>query len=329
MRGPLVDWLLRDYRDNPDPGVHSVLAWLLRRWGRAESLARVEAELPRGSAEHQPENVTTTRWVINGQGQTFAVIPAPGGFEIGSPPDQKSRNPNEDRRRVRIDYPFAVAVHLVTVTEFKKSRPDFKHEWKQFSPGPDTPINGVSWYDAARYCNWLSEQERVPRDQWCYEPNATGEYAEGMKVRANYVRLQGYRLPREAEWEYACRAGTETAWSHGTDATLLGDYGWYAANAGGLMHTATLLRPNGLGLFDMHGNAHQWCQEVYGEMGNQDVDNVETKDSRVFRGGTLVEGAGGSRSTWRGRVQANNNNWDKGLRVARTLQQAGRLPGQE
>jgi formylglycine-generating enzyme required for sulfatase activity len=209
-------------------------------------------------------------------------------------------------------------VQLVTVAEFKKSRPDFNHEWKQFSPGAGTPNNGVSWYDAARYCNWLSEQERIPREQWCYEPNAAGEYAQGMKVKVNYVSLRGYRLPREAEWEYACRAGTETAWSFGTDATLLGNYAWYAANAGGTMHAATLLKPNGLGLFDMHGNARQWCQEVYGGKDNKDIEDVENKDSRVLRGGTLVEGAGGARSAWRGYDPADRNWWNMGIRVART-----------
>ena len=223
---------------------------------------------------------------------------------------------------MRIDYPFAVAVQLVTVAEFKKSRPDFKHEWKQFSPGADTPINGVTWYDAARYCNWLSEQERIPRDQWCYEPNAAGEYAEGMKVKANYASLRGYRLPREAEWEYACRAGTETAWSFGSDATLLGGYAWYAANAGGTMHAATLLKPNGLGLFDMHGNAHQWCQEVYGEKDDKDVEDVENKDRRVLRGSTLVEGSGGRSGSWRkaatGTTRRTATGGTRGIRVVRT-----------
>jgi formylglycine-generating enzyme required for sulfatase activity len=80
--------------------------------------------------------------------------------------------------------------------------PAFQHQ-KQWSPGEDTPINAVSWYDAARYCDWLSEQEKVPKDQWCYEPNAKGEYAEGMKVKPNYRRRAGRnRMPgRRAEGE--------------------------------------------------------------------------------------------------------------------------------
>ena len=223
----------------------------------ADRLPRIEAQ-PRPLAGA----VTKPRWYVNGQGQTFAVIPAPGEFEIGSPPDERGRFGGEDRRRVQIDYPFAVAMKLVTVAEFKKFRPDFQYS-KQYSPGEDTPINEVSWYDAAAYCNWLSEQEKVPKDQWCYEPNAKGEYAEGMKVKANYRELSGYRLPREAEWEYACRAGTVTAWSHGSDEALLGHYAWYFVNSNSTMHPAGALKPNGLGLFDMHGNAWQWCQDIY------------------------------------------------------------------
>ena len=68
----------------------------------------------------------------------------------------------------------------------------------------------VSWYDAAAYCNWLSEQEGIPKEEWCYLPNKEGKYADGMKMAPNYLQRTGYRLPTEAEWEYACRAGADT-----------------------------------------------------------------------------------------------------------------------
>src|SRR5262249_15399941 len=154
---------------------------------------------------------------------------------------------------------------------------------EQWSPGEDTPINAVTWFDAARYCNWLSEQEKLPKDHWCYEPNAQGEYDEGMTVKANDWTLSGYRLPRDAEREYACRAGTITAWSHGSDETMLGHYAWYQQNSGPMMHPVGWLKPNGLGLFDMHGNAWQWCQEVYAEKESKDIVDVKNTVIRVLR----------------------------------------------
>jgi formylglycine-generating enzyme required for sulfatase activity len=296
VRGPLPARLLTDYREDPDPGVHSGAEWLLRRWEMADRLARIDQELTRAGPGRPLGEVSKPRWEVNGQGQAFAVIPAPGLFDIGSPADEKGRFPQgEDRRRVQIDYAFAVALKLVTVAEFKKFRPDFEYP-KQWSPGEDTPINAVSWYDAAAYCNWLSAQEKIPNDQWCYEPNAKGEYAEGMRVKAAYQGLAGYRLPREAEWEYACRAGTVTAWSHGSDEGMLGHYAWYSLNSNSTMHPVGTLKPNGLGLFDVHGNAWQWCQEPYQYHDNKDIKN---NDILFLRGGAFGLVAGYARSASR------------------------------
>ena len=262
--------------------------------------------------------MTKPSWYVNGQGQTFAAIPAPGKFWVGSPPDEKGRfEEYEARHEVRFDYAFAVATKLVTVAEFTKFRQGFEYQ-KQYSRGEETPINGVSWYDAVAYCNWLCEQERIPKDQWCYEPNAKGEYAEGMKVKANYENLAGYRLPREAEWEYACRAGTVTAWFHGSDEAMLDSYAWYALNSKSTMHPVGSLKPNGLGLFDMHGNAWQWCQDAYQEKGNHANEEVKTNISRVLRGGTLNDPAQLARSACRAKNAPTYRNAFCGFRVART-----------
>jgi serine/threonine protein kinase/formylglycine-generating enzyme required for sulfatase activity len=312
LSGPLVGRVLSDYRDDPDPGVHAAAEWLLRQWGQQKQVAEIDCGLMTRKVEGR------RKWYVNGQGQTFAVVPAPGAFEIGSPPDEKGRfGAGEDRRRVQIDYPFAVALKLVTVAEFKRFQPGFEYP-EDYSPGENTPINGVSWYDAVEYCNWLSEAEGIPEDQWCYEPNAQGKYAEGMKVKANYQGLSGYRLPREAEWEYACRAGTATAWAHGSDEALLRHYAWYAANASNTMHEVGALKPNGLGLFDVHGNAWQWCQEAYAEKDSKDIFDLKNADGRVLRGGSFDHDARLARSAYRSRVAPRDRNLNDGFRVART-----------
>jgi serine/threonine protein kinase/formylglycine-generating enzyme required for sulfatase activity len=318
VRGPRVDRIVMSYRDDSDPGIHSAAEWLLRGWQMTDRVTQLENELTKAIPGRQPGKITKAHWVVDGQGQSFAVIPPPGKFKIGSPPDERDRFGNqEDLREVQIDYAFAVATKLVTVAEFMKSRPEFRH-FPQFSPGKDTPINSVSWYDAARYCNWLSDQEKVRKDQWCYEPNAKGEYAEGMRVKPNYKSLSGYRLPTEVEWEYACRAGTLTAWAHGSDAALLRHYAWYLPNSNSTMHPGGSLKPNALGLFDMHGNAQQWCQDVYPEKGNKVIEDVKDTNFVLLRGGSFLSNADLVRSANRNGFKPVLRSFDFGFRVART-----------
>src|SRR5439155_18493130 len=128
------------------------------------------------------------------------------------------------------------------------------HNQMRRCPDPDCPVLGVTWYDAAEYCNWLSAQEGLPRSEWCYL--ASGEAAP------NGLQRTGYRLPTEAEWEYACRAGAVTARFYGQSEELLGKYGWFVKNAEDRTWPVGTKKPNDLGLFDMHGNVQTWCQDI-------------------------------------------------------------------
>jgi serine/threonine protein kinase/formylglycine-generating enzyme required for sulfatase activity len=254
-REDLVPQLLRLYRDDPDPGLHGAVGWLLRQWGQEVKVREIDQELITGKPEGNRQ------WYVNGQGQTMVIVSGPVEFRMGSPPTEKGRWEDELLHSQRIGRTFAIAAKPVTVEEFlcfknHKYHPDY-------APKLDCPVINVSWYDAAAYCNWLSKEEGISQDQWCYEPNERGEYAARMKVVTGYLSKTGYRLPTEAEREYACRAWSTTAWSYGNAMDLLDKYAWFSVNSWNRTHPVGSLRPNDLGLFDMHGNVLEWCQGRY------------------------------------------------------------------
>ena len=221
----------------------------------------------------------------------------------------------KERHRQQIGRSFAIASKEVTVEQFLRFRKDHQVD-KLYAPTRDCPVNRVNWYDAVAYCNWLSEQEGIPKEQRCYLPNEAGTYEAGMKVAANYLQRTGYRLPTEAEWEYSCRAGSETTYSFGEPEELLSKYAWYIANSPNGTQPAGRLRPNEQGLFDMHGNVWEWCQDAYTWYGK---GRNEKATGRAFRGSAVGYFAGNVRSairSWNVEVYRTN---DLGFRPARTL----------
>jgi formylglycine-generating enzyme required for sulfatase activity len=186
----------------------------------------------------------------------------------------------------------------------------------------------VDWYEAARYCNWLSDKEGIPKEQWCYEPNDQGKYAEGMKPAADYLRRCGYRLPTEAEWEYACRSGSQTSRYYGLSVKLLPKYAWFFDNSDHRAWPVGMKKPNDNGLFDMHGNAWQWCDNIYrnyavAKDGSASEDQgssskVGDKVYRVLRGGSWLSLASNARSAFRSLIVPTLRSGDHGFRPART-----------
>jgi formylglycine-generating enzyme required for sulfatase activity len=189
----------------------------------------------------------------------------------------------------------------------------------------------VTWHEAAAYCNWLSKEEGIPEDQWCYLPNHEGKYATGMKLAPDYLKRTGYRLPTEAEWEHACRAGAHIARSRffwETD-KYLGSYAWYRDNAKDQISPVGKKMPNDLGLFDMYGNAWEWCQDrlLPYPQGTREKPAEDREDSttvvetelRVMRGGGIDSRASELRSAFRKGHPPGERIPFAGFRVARTL----------
>ncbi len=239
---------------------------------------------------------------------------------IGSPESEQDRQPHEVQVRKRIGRSFQLAAHEVTVEQWLRHRRDLKYG-EQYSREPDAPWNAPTWYETARYCNWLSEQEGIPETQWCYDPKQ--KFQTGMTLPADYLSRIGYRLPTEAEWEYACRAGAATSRYYGETERLLGRYAWYAKNSQDRwMLPVGSLKPNDHGLFDMQGNALEWCQEAHGSYTEgddvEDTNLLSNEAPRVLRGASFSYLPSDVRSAFRSDLQPSNRGSSFGFRVART-----------
>ena len=175
----------------------------------------------------------------------------------------------------------------------------------------DRPVNQVSWYDANEFCNRLSEREGL-----------TPAYRRDGDNVSWDAPTDGYRLLTEAEWEYACRAGTRTRYSFGDDESKLGEYAWYTENSDGAPHPVGTRKPNPWGLYDMHGNVWEWVQDCWHENYNGaptdgsawEADNCQR---RVRRGGSFFYRAWDLRSADRVWIEPEYRGVGGGFRGAR------------
>lgn len=254
-------------------------------------LAATELEL------HDARWNAVRRWYVTGQGQTMMVIPNPAA-------DKKSE----------IATDVAISSHEVTVAEFLWFRENQGVD-RNVAPTDDCPVHGVSWYDAAAYCNWLSQQESIPEDQWVYQPNNGGQYSDGMKIKEQWSELQGYRLPSDAEWESACRSGTSGSYGFGEPISLLKNYGLYGSNSLGRSYSVGSMLPNEAGLFNLHGNLWEWVQNPT----SGQLSPVNDNAGRVLRGGSFTNQSSGGRSASRDISQPTSRFSFLGFRPARTL----------
>ncbi len=207
---------------------------------------------------------------LSKSGVEMVLVPA-GEFTMG---DDGGEDDEQPAHRVRVAA-FWMDVTEVTQASFQAL---MGRNPAKFA-GPDKPVERISWHAAIQYCNMRSQRDGLTP---CYD----------LKTLACDFAADGYRLPTEAEWEYACRAGTTTRWSFGDDSGKLKDHAWYKPNAAKKTHPVKSKRANPWGLYDMHGNVAEWCQDFYAERYSEGGDSVQdprgpdTGEDRVLRGGS-------------------------------------------
>jgi hypothetical protein len=270
-------------------------------------------------------------WYVSAQGHTLAVVPGPVEFRMGSPDYEPGKSYAERQHPRRIDRTFAVATKEVTTEQFLKFLADHPEVRKVEEPPAGASADWAqrpaiaSWWEAAQYCRWLSEQEGIASAEMCYP--SVPEIKEGMRL-ANPFERTGYRLPSEAEWEYAARAGAETPYSFGSSADVLARYAWHKKNSSDHLWPVGLLAPNRLGLFDQYGNALEWCHNAYnmnypdgsrGPAPDVVVSGMLGPAARVQRGGWHGSEPIHLRSAQRWATSPANRNAADGFRIARTI----------
>jgi formylglycine-generating enzyme required for sulfatase activity len=225
----------------------------------------------------------------NNIGMKFVLIPA-GKFTMGSPPDEQDRFENEKQHEVRISKPFYLQNTEVSQGQWKKVMGDNPSHFEDC--GDDCPVEKVSWLNAQEFINKLN-------------------HIEGSNK---------YRLPTEAEWEYACRANTKTAYSFGDEVDKLDQYAWYSANSEHQTQPVGKKKPNDWGLYDMHGNVWEWVEDWYGDYPSNSVIDPKGPDRgkrRVLRGGSWYLNAWNLRSAYRSWYNPELRRYLIGFRVAR------------
>lgn len=232
-------------------------------------------------------------------GIIMRLVPA-GSFVMGSPTTEFGREDGETPHRVEITIPFYCGKYEVTQGEYRRvmgKDPSFFED-----TDPNTPVERVAWQGGVSlFLKKLCEREGVP---------------EGT-----------YRLLTEAEWEYACRAGSASAYCFDNNEAVLGQYAWYSRNSGDQAHPVGAKSPNAFGLYDMHGNVSEWCEDRFGEYPDSTFNSIanpvgpENGLFRVCRGGNWAVDASFCRSAYRTALTTQNQSSldNLGFRIARSV----------
>jgi formylglycine-generating enzyme required for sulfatase activity len=226
-----------------------------------------------------------------GKGVTMKlVLIRPGKFMMGSPDSEQGHEGNEGpQHEVTISKPFYMGVTEVTQAQYEA----VVGTHASANRGPANPVERVSWEEATEFCRRLSQKTH-----------------------------KTLRLPTEAEWEYACRAGSKTRFFFGESDDALDEHAWHSGNSAGITHPVGQKKPNAWGLYDMAGNMWEWCQDFYGDYASGAATDPAGPDSgthRVLRGGAWHFKPIYCRSAVRSFSTSDNHTFDFGFRVAASV----------
>jgi len=270
-------------------------------YARSPGSQTSQAEKPSESPPAEFVNYTEKVVGRDGTAVTFEMIAVPGGsFLMGSPDSEAGRKKDEGPQHKMTVGPFWISKTEVTCEEYEAFgypyRPKSSPWMEKYVDGvtcptmpwgdpyrgfgrDSKPVVGVSWYGAIVYCRWLSRRTK-----------------------------KLYRLPTEAEWEYACRAGSKGKFCFGDDESKLGEYAWYKAKSKHETHRVATKKPNAWGIYDMHGNVSEWCLDWYkpdyygsvvsGEW-TKDPQGPDSGENHVIRGGHFETAPSGLRCAGR------------------------------
>jgi len=316
---------------------------------RQRAEARVAAEQAKVDHPSGPVVVRLSQKLLSRVTARFVRV-LPGTFTMGSPLSEAGRlerridvgsdpyatEPSkinfELQHEVTISRPFLLQTTPVTQAQFEALMGFNPSDFKD----PRFPVESVSWFDAVAFCNRLSEQQGIPESQWAYElrdiKGKPGDYGYEAMVKWNGLDRLGFRLPTEAEWEYACRAGTVTATYTGDldpervkdeqPNPTLDPIAWFGGNSGNTTQKVATKAPNEWGLSDMLGNVWEWVwdwDDMYPSDPISDPSGSRTGDNRVIRGGSWSLYARFCRAAYRGRDWPGHRFNDIGFRPCRTL----------
>ena len=313
LKVAIRDKCLVQYEQNTSSGVHFAAEWLLQQLeatGDATSTTNRQVVAP-------PVAVAAD-WQVTPHGISMVVVRGPQDFLMGSPSSEAEREENlEEEHAVHLDHSFAIGAYEVTVEQFQKALPGFDPAIA-VTDSPHCPMSNVNWYEAAKFCRRLSEAEGISELEMVYPPVA--DIQPGMKLRLDWQRRTGYRLPSDEEWECACRAGTKTVRFFGDSPARLGAYARYIANSDEKLWPVGSCRPNPWGLFDVYGNVLEWCHDPREVSPPLTVANDGNPESKVvIRSGSYRSVERENRSAKRYLYRPNSKYAYTGFRVARTI----------